>query len=275
MTRRNKTLVAIWTLPSAILLLVTYLTYGAFRIPPPERLTEAQRGAILQTLRAAITPGEATLPCAVHTPAVAVAVSVWTKGRTMARVDGYGADVGAATDAAAALLRTHPAIKPLTPAVRDDMRLQVDVITGTGPLGGGYWLFDAFAVPGVGDMLAVNPGVEGVGANLVPDGRPTLLLPHELVASKLLIAKRPWPELPDFAMGMDFNRIRTLLAARAGLPARPPTAAAFDFSIFRFRTDTFVERREHATPATTLALYRGIPTPPRIDGATLRNAALA
>jgi len=230
---------------------------------------------ITTALRAAITPGAPVVKADVHGPAYAVAVSVWNRGRTMARVDGYGTDVGAATDAAAETLRVHPAIKQLTPQLRDEVRIQVDVISGTGPLGGGYWLFDRFSVPGLGDMLAVNPGVEGVGADLGKNGKPTLLLPHELVASKLLTAKRPWNELPEFAMGMDMVRIRALLATRAGKTSKPPSPDGkleWDFPLFRFRTDTFVEKRDHAQ---TVALYRGIPKAPPIDGKVLRKAALA
>ncbi|MBA3540970.1 MAG: hypothetical protein H0T79_15265, partial [Deltaproteobacteria bacterium] len=156
----------------------------------------------------------------------------------------------------------------------EQARLQVDIITGTAPLGRGYWLFDALAVPGIHEMLAINPGVEGVGAQLATDGRPTLLLPHELVTAKLLAAKRPSAALPDFAMGMDLAKIRTLLASRAGrLQGRKPTDPPFDFPMFRFRTDTFVELRDHT--AAPVALYRGIPPAPKLDAKVLREAALA
>src|SRR5262249_45679760 len=70
--------------------------------------------------------------------------------------------------------------------------------TGTGPLGGSGWL-DRLAIPGVGDMLAINPGVEGLAADV--GGTRVLLLPHELVAPKLLSPKRPAEAVPDFAKG--------------------------------------------------------------------------
>ncbi len=271
MTRRHA-LVAVWTLPSAILVLVTALTFHGFRIPPPDRLDDPARASVMAVLRQALAD-QAPGPCTVHAPlAGAVAVSVWTSGRTVARVDGYGADVAAATDHAAALLRAHPAVRQMLPATRDAARIQVDIVSGTGPLGGGYWLFDLLAIPGIGDMLAVNPGVDGVGAELGGD-HPTLLLPHELVASKLLAAKRPSAELPDLAMGMDLDRIRNLLASRAGKPHQP-REPPLSFAVFRFRTDTFVERRDHAV--APLALYRGIAAArPKLTGAALRTAALA
>ena len=70
----------------------------------------------------------------------------------------------AATDAAARSLRVQPQIRALRRALVERARIQVDVVTGRAPLGGGQWLFDALAVPGIGDMLAINPGVEGIGA---------------------------------------------------------------------------------------------------------------
>ena len=45
------------------------------------------------------------------------------------------------------------------------------------------------AIPGIADMLAINPGVEGIGT--VIDGKTTVVLPHELVGAKLLAAKKP------------------------------------------------------------------------------------
>ena len=271
MIRRRPAVIAVWTLPSAILLAVTALTFHAFRIPPPDRLDDHARSQVIHALRAALADqGE---PCTVHAPlAGAVAVTVWTSGRPLARVDGYGGDVAAATDAAAALLRAHPVVRQMSSGTRDTARIQVDIVTGEGPLGGGYWLFDLLAIPGLGEMLAVNPGVDGVGAELA-DPHPTLLLPHELVDGKLLAAKRPSAELPELAMGMDLDRIRNLLASRAGKPHRPGDPR-LEFPVFRFRTDTFVERRDHA--ATPMPLYRGIPTTrPALTSAALRDGALA
>src|SRR5205807_295632 len=82
-------------------------------------------------------------------------------------------------------------------------RLQVDLVVGRAPLGEGSWLFDRLAIPGIADMLAINPGVDGVGADIAD--RPILLLPHELVGSRLLGAKRPSEVMPELAMGIDLQ----------------------------------------------------------------------
>jgi hypothetical protein len=271
---RRTAIVAVWTAPSAILLVATAIAYGAFRIAPPERLDAAARTAVIASLRTGLAEPPAAPAPAAEPPAAALqrpvagplAVTVWSAGRPVVRVDATGDDLAAATAAAARQLRGDPALHALSPDARRDARIQVDLVTGTGPLGGGSAWFDALAVPGIADVLAINPGVEGVGADL--DGNRALLLPHELVAAKLLAAKRPSETMPDLAMGVDLRRIGQLLATRAGVPG--PIAPR---ALFRFRTDSFVESPDHAS--APLPLYRGLPPPPRLSAQALRDAALA
>ena len=294
MKRRTIALACVWTVPSAVLLAATAIVYSSFRIPPPERLGAAERSAVMAPLRAALDDAPAPArPPAVHRPLGGpLVVTVWSAGRSLVRVDASGADVAAATEAAAAMLRAQRAVQALTTAERASARLQVDLVTGTGPLGGGSWLFDHLAIPGIGDMLAINPGVEGVGGEF--DGRspemeggdpaasaggaggkaprgiaskPALALPHELVAAKLLAAKRPSDVLPELAIGVDLDKIGKLLAARAGAPSGVAPG-----TLYRFRTDSFVEPPDHA--GAPLALYRGLPPAPPPTGQALRAAAL-
>jgi hypothetical protein len=119
-------------------------------------------------------------------------------------------------------------------------------------------------VPGIGSMLAINPGVEGIGVTV--GERTALILPHELVQTKLLSTKRPSDAFPDFAMGVDLARIAALAASRLGEHQPVPTS-----SLYRFRTDTFIEG-PHATG--TLQLYRGVPPAPPLSAQALREAAL-
>jgi hypothetical protein len=255
MTRRTIALVCVWTLPSLVFLAATAIAYRAFRIAPPARLDAAERAAVMATLRTALAE-DPVAPPAVHRPLA---------GPSLVRVTATGEDVAAAATAAARQLREQPALRTLSPTDRSGVRLQVDLVTGTGPLGGHSGWFDRLAVPGVGDMLAINPGVEGVAAEL--DGKPVLLLPHELVAARLLAARRPSSVFPDFAMGADVESIAQLLVSRAGAPSGTVPRA-----LVRVRTDTFVEAPDHAAPP--LALYRGIPPAPRLSAQVLRDAAL-
>lgn len=268
MTRRTLALIAVWTLPSAVCLAATALVYATFRIEPPERLSTGERSQVMASLRAALdgAPASAADAPGVRRPVAGPLVAtVWASGKSIARVDATGDDLATATLAAARALRELPQVRALAPADRATARLQVDLVTGTGPLGGGSWLFDQLAIPGIGDMLAINPGVEGVGAEI--GGKRVLLLPHELVGSRLLTAKRPSDAMPDFAVGVDLNKIGQLLAsrARAWAPVEPS-------ALFRFRTDTFVEPPDHA--GAPLALYRGLPPVPALSGKALREAAL-
>lgn len=269
--RRLIALILVWTLPSALFLAATTIVYTAFRIPPPDRLDAAERTAVMTTLRAALDDAPA-VACPVRRAATGpVAVIVWNNGRAVARVDGDGATIGEAIDAAATTLRTQPALRTMSAEARLASRIQVDVVTGTAPLGEGQqWLFDSMAVPGVADMLAINSGVEGIGVEL--DGKPWLLLPHELVAMKVLAAKRPSAALQDFAMGADLAKMTRILGLRAGSRGKldPRT-------LFRFRTDTFVElpvAMRGEPGAAPLPLYRGIPAPPKLTAQVLRDYAL-
>jgi hypothetical protein len=272
MTRRTIALLCVWTVPSLVCLTATAIVYATFRIAPPDRLDADERAQVIATLRTGLGPaaGADPAPPEVHHPLDGpLVVTVWLDGRSVARVDAVGPDVAIATLAAARQLRGGRALAELAPADLARARLQVDLVTGHGPLGGGSWLFDRLAIPGIGDMLALNPGVEGVGAEI--GGKPVVLLPHELVAAKLLTAKRLSEAMPDFAMGVDLKRIGELLAARA--PGVIDPGALAPSALYRFRTDTFVEAADHARPP--LALYRGLPPVPALSAKALRGAALA
>jgi hypothetical protein len=265
MTRRTALLIAVWTAPSAVLLAATAIVFAAFRIAPPARLDAGERTRVMAPLRDALTGQVHAQPPEVHRAvAGAVVVTVWSSGKPAVRVDVPGTDVATATAQAARLLRASPEIAKLGAAEREAARIQVDLVTGRGPLGGGNWLFDHFAIPTIGAMLAINPGVEGVGAEV--GGKPALLLPHELVASRLLAAKRPSEAMPDFAMGVDLAKIADLLGSRAGQKGLTTQ------DLFRFRTDSFVEPPGHT--GAPLPLYRGLPPAPKLSAAALRTAAL-
>jgi hypothetical protein len=271
MKRRTLALVCVWTLPSLVLVTVTAIVFAAFRIAPPDRLDAAERRAVMATLRAALAApaapaGPPAPPPGVHRPLTGpLVVTVWSNGRSVARVQATGEDVAAATVTAARGLRDDPAVRALSPRDRATARLQVDLVTGRGGLGEGSWLVEQVALPGIDDLLGVNPGVEGVGAEI--GGKPVVLLPHELVAARILTAKHPLPGVPDFELGVDVARIRLQLATRAGASSVPAPSA-----LYRFRTDTFVEALDPT--AAPLPLYRGLPAAPKLSAQALRDAAL-
>ncbi len=266
MTRRRRlvALVLVWTMPSLLFLATAAFVYGKYRIPQPTRLDDAQRTAVSSTLRAGLT-NTTPVPCTIDAPIEeTLAVTVWLHGRSLVRIDGAGDSVGTAANDAAAKLAENPTVRGLSAADRDEARMQVDLITGSAPLGG----IDVYAVPGIAEMLAINPGVEGIGTEL--GSKRVVLLPNELVAAKVLAAKRPSNALPDFAMGIDLAKIGSVLASRAGL-----TTAVAPEALFRFRTDTFVERPLAMRPGAPIQLYRGNPAPPPLSAKALRDAALA
>ncbi len=267
MTRRRLiALVLVWTLPSVVFLAITSIVYKAYRIEPPSRLSATERSSVFATLRPTMF-GEPAPPCPITRVPGPVAVTLWLDGRSVIRVDGYGEHLGAAVDDAARAIANHRSMKVLKTELRPRIRIQVDVIVGRAPLGGAHWL-GAFTIPGIGDALAVNPAVEGIGG--AANGKRALLLPHELAQLRLLSTNKMSEAIPDFAMGVDLKRIAALVGARAGTGKALPLD-----ELFRFRTDTFVEQPENARDKPSIPLYRGIPVAmPQLSGATLRDAAL-
>ena len=261
--KRGWWLLIVWTVPSAILLAVTAIVFHAYRIAPPDRLDDGERTRVIATLRAALSDQDPP-HCEVHRAGSAVAVTVWSEGRTAIRVDGQGTDVGAAVDAAAAQLRARPQIKTM-PGVLD-ARIQVDVIAGRAPLGDTEAVMNALALPGVASLLALNPGVEGIGA--IANDKTVYLLPHELVLAKVVSTKRPSETMGDFAMGVDLGRIATMVGGRLGVKVGGK-------ALFRFRTDAFVEQVATHRDLPPLQLYRGIPPAPKLSAEALRTAAIS
>ncbi|HUS32873.1 MAG TPA: hypothetical protein VMZ53_30435, partial [Kofleriaceae bacterium] len=259
--KRWHVLVLVWTLPSVVFLAITAVVYSAYRIDPPERLSDAERAAVMKPLREALED-RAPPACTVKRAGRAVAVTVWVAGRMIGRVDGYGADLANAVDDAARQLKVHPQVRSLPLTLQQQAKMQVDVIIGRAALGDQHWL-GQYAIPFVTGMLPVNPGVDGIGAE--HDGKKALLLPHELVHSRVLSGQVK-AETIDFSMGVDMKRIAVYISSKMG--RQVPSSA-----LFRFRTDTFVEAPDLAKPPVQLT--RGIPPPPPLTGQALREAALA
>jgi hypothetical protein len=274
-TRRRKLLLAVWIAPSAVFLAVTALAYGTFRITPPDRLDAAARAAVIAPLRAAIE--QRTAPCTAPGPIPGggpLIATVWLDGRSLVRVEAHGDTLAAAADDAARQLRVLGQISRMTALDRDRARVQVDLVEGRAPLAGTGGVFDTVALPGVASSLALNPGIEGIGAS-VTGHDDVLMLPHELVTAKLLSSQRPSSALPDLAMGTDMHQIESMVRKRVGtLPNGRLDPDVHPATLFRFRTDAFVERPVATRSQPPLPLTRGQPPPPPVSGASLRSAAL-
>ncbi len=284
MTRRR--LVAhglVWTLPTAVFLLIVHLVYTRYRIVVPARLGDDARVAIVATLRGALEGTPATLP---ELPELAralpdkgpVTVQVWLDGAMRGRVDGYGPTVADAVASAAGLLPKHPSLIELLADERRAARLKIDIGVGRGSLDQSFPLLE---------LLAVHPGLDGVGVHV--DDVEYVLLPDEMVQLGVLTRKRPFSMSPDVALGLDTDRTNEIFAKRHGIKApwwegsgkrrkKGPGQLAWEAkarTYFRFRTDAFVER-----PAATrdagppLVLERGLPVGPEPTKETLRAAAL-
>jgi hypothetical protein len=258
--KRWHALVLVWTLPSIVFLAITAIVYSAYRIDPPVRLTDEERRAVMTPLRDALED-RAPAPSTIKRAGRAVAVTVWMGGRMIGRIDGYGTDLAGSVDDAARQVKVHPQVRSLPALLQQQAKIQVDVIVGHATLGEQHWL-GKHGLPFLTGMLPVNPGVDGIGAEV--DGKKALLLPHELVMSKVLSGKVR-AETIDFSMGVDLKRINVYISSKMGKPV--PNEA-----LYRFRTDTFVEAPD--ITMTPVQLTRGIPPPPKLSAKALREAAL-
>lgn len=275
MTRRT-TLAAIWILPSALLLALATWVHGTYRISVPPPLSAQAHTTTLGTLRAALQgnlPGDAPAALARRLPGDGpVVVSLLERGQIRARVVAHAPTLAEAVGQAAAMLAAHPQVRALSPVRRAHARIKVDVVVGRGPMATGNTLARA---------VGIHPGLEGLGVTLegpqaqVPGGRAeALLLPDELFLQRLFGSAQPLSFVPDFTIGLDFERADMLLAKLAALP--PGGYGAARRTYFRFRTDSFVERpRETRDQAPPLPLTRGLPPAPPVTAESLRAAALA
>jgi hypothetical protein len=223
--KRSAVVALVWAAPSALLVATTAIVTSAYRIAAPAPLDPAA----LNCLRA---PDAA---CSVHGEGGRLVATVWLDGRTIARAEGEADELGTAIEITARGLRGR---------VPPGARIQLDRIGPHAPLG------LPIALPWIDEIAAIAPGLEGVGAGSA------LVLPHELVADKLVASRQLSEQAGDFASGIDRARVRKLLAAEPS---------------FRFRTDAVVEQRG----GPPLPLVRGNTPAPPLTANALREGALA
>lgn len=281
--RRRVGLIALWVLPSAILLQLSWCVYSSYRIRVPERLGPQQRAAIVAHLRSTLEGTGATTPA--ELPALPnrslpdegpLIVSVWYQGRSVVRIDAYGRTVATATREAQSRLSADQRVAALTAEARREARIKVDVVVGRAelmrPSSRLSRLISGFLGMDILPTVAAHAGVDGIGVTL--HGRThALLLPDELVRARLVSAKNPIKRVPELKVGLDLDRIDAQLARWAGVPM-----GAFEHAdrvYWRFRTDSFVEQPLDRRPAPPLPLYRGLPPRPELTAKNLRAAALA
>lgn len=274
--RRAAALVAVWTLPALAFLTLVHCVQARYRIDVPAPLAEDARAAIAGYARA-VLEGRPTPELPAH-PVMArrlphrgpLVIQVWLDGHMRGRVDGYGDTLGEALRSAAELIPQHGSLAGLSPEQRADARIKFDLVVGRGRLDRHFPLLD---------HVPLHPGLDGVG--VLAAGTEHLLLPDELILLGVLTKKRPFPTIPDFALGLDEKKTEKTLASRAGVTGNDwePAWTKLVRHYFRFRVDSFVELpRDRRDPAGgdggTVPLVRGVPPGPEPTRASLRAAAL-
>jgi len=270
--RRALVLAAVWTVPSLVFVALTAIVYVGFRIGVPPAVDADTRGDAIAILRAALDQRPAPAPSPRLTraladggPAVAV---IYLDGLEVASAVGYGPTWGEAVTAAATQLGSA-AFAARDADTRSRARIRLDVVVGRGPLPGEHALFDSMAMAGVGDLLALNPGLEGIGA-VVGDTQ-VILVPHDLIAAtdKVLQKKRPIKVAADFTIGVDLPSADRLLVKMAGAPTGTQPRGHF-----RLRVDSIAERAVDDRARPPVSLYRDNPPRPEVTPGALRAAAL-
>ncbi len=269
--RRAVALAAVWTLPALAFVLLVRCVEVAYRIDMPAPLSDDARAAVARYARGVLEGGPlepATDPLLQRrlSDRGPLIIQVWFEGHMRGRVDGYGDTLAEALQSAAALIPQHGALAALTAEQRAEARLKFDLAVGRGPLERRFPLLD---------HVPIHPGLDGIGVTVA--GSEHLLLPDELIMLGVLTKKRPFPTVPDLALGLDEIKTEKTLASRAGMGGKDWEAAWMSQArrYFRFRVDSFVERpRASRGDGPPLALLRGVPAGPEPTRANLRAAAL-
>ncbi|HEU5055401.1 MAG TPA: hypothetical protein VFU21_02695 [Kofleriaceae bacterium] len=262
MSRRRVLLAATFLLPSALLLAASSWVVGRYRIEPPDRLGPEARTAVVAALRAVVEGRKPARPAHPELERALdrrgpVVVNVWRLGKRVARVEGRGERIAdAVLDAGGRLVE---AMAPEPIEVRATCRIQVDVVSGRGPI--------ALDVPAL-SLFALSGGLEGLGVETAGDEE-HLLLPDELIREKLLHARNPVGFIPDFNLGLNRERADKLLAGTMD----KASWKALDKRYFRFKSDSFVEGPDRK--GAPLQLTRGTVPGPELGAVALRDAAVA
>jgi hypothetical protein len=249
---------------TALLLALWLAVYGWARMPATPPLSDAERAAIMATLRAALEHAAAPPTDAPAAPAPfdrplagPLFVALFVDGAPALRLESRAPTLAAAVaDAAAQLGRATQSDE-----ARARGRLKVDVTLARAPI-----------VAGVAPLFALSivPGVDGIGVGVA--GHDAWLTVDELMRADVLATAEPLRGM-DLELGADPVAIGKLLGHALGLDE-----AAFDAapkSWFRFRADAFVEPAAAKDRGHALAVTRGdVPGPP-LTKESLRAGAIA
>ncbi len=260
---RRLALAAVFVLPSALLCAAAAAVVTHYRIEPPPGLSPAGRAAAMAVMRAVMDgrpparPRHDELERALEAGGPVV-VTVWHEGDLVVRVEGRGAREADALEAAARALAESPELERMDEEKRPGARIKIDIVTARGPLLRGITTLELFAL---------QAGVEGLGA-VTAGPEEHLLLPQDLILSRLLVSQQPIGALPDLKVGINMKRADAVLARLSKLS--PAAWDALGRSYFRFTTDAFVDQADGAP----LPIRRGVPPEPELSAENLRQAAI-
>ncbi len=179
----------------ALLLLVPVLAataaYLPFRLRPVAALSPAARQQSVAVLRAALSgAARPAAPALVGVPTGPgpLFVTLWDRGKAVARVTGSGADLAAAVEAATQALLAHPGIA----RHGGRGRLKLDRVVAVGPIASERRPVLA---------LSVVPGADGLRRRDGPPER--ALLPDDMVLQSRFGAAPILPGLREVRLGLD------------------------------------------------------------------------
>lgn len=276
----------VWVVPSALLCTLAVCVQAHFRIEVPPALSDDGRMAAMTIVRHALgyrsleRQDHPELARALDHPELAraldhdgpVTVTLWHRGSLLIQKWGYGPTVVAALVDTVEQVIAQPRIKRLPPALQAKVRIKVDIAVGRGPVSHAH---------GLSRSLGLHPGLEGLGVRIHREGDAdtveTVALPEELIQHRFLTRSKPLKFVPDFTIGLDFDRADKFLQQRAArrqkVPKEDYDAAARSY--FRFRTDSFVERDHTSEPGPPIPLRRGMAPRLPVTRENLRAGAIA
>jgi hypothetical protein len=253
---RPAKIAAIWLAPGLILLLLTTLVTGHYRIEPRAPTAKRLQQSLLECLRSQLEGGAGTssLDGAVRDWTI---VRLYNRGSRVARLVVQSTSLAELCERAGQAMQMDPAIQGLPLLARKQIRIQVDHISGRGPL-----LQD----PELLASLALHPALDGIGVSL--GDKEYFLLPSETIDANLLSSNRPLSFVPDFVFGFDQEKADILLRSQAGMNNADWSGAEREY--FRFRSESYVESQL----GESLPLTRGMIPAPEMSEESLREGAI-
>jgi hypothetical protein len=238
---RNSRFFAIPALVGLFMLAAYWGIVAHYRLAISPGIDQAQAKAFISTVKHSLGLAEvAPTTIATRSPLMGPTwLTLYARGKLLLRLRSSLPTFEAASADILSQLNSQTMLRRLPLALRKELRIKLDLMTGRGPV--------LSSIP-LAFSLSLVDGIDGLGAEI--DGREEHLLPDDLFREQLLGRFQPMASIPDFHIGVDIVRGAELLQQKLNAP---PSKA---LSYFRFRTQSWVDDPQSAGEALPVVRLR-------------------